>query len=272
MVMIRKNRQITYEDFGYDRTFLSKKAKENLKKLEQKIEKEEKEQRKRFEIQEKLRLKKLGGKSEYEFCLDKLIELAQIHQSEQNFQVSAGQLGFPSTLQGGVDAFIFLTKYVQRYGGIAKVEKLSDNINLEIVGVNVKNLIKCKNKWKENESKSLQDTEKVKYIEKGEKCYLVGVTDKEIGIGKINTRKCKLLKCLFNPFGVAKLIDVAFGNIQLLKDRTNPDLWDEYLGEGRRVSIIKTTAKEIQRILSRYKSKRRLKFHIKDRKIWLEII
>lgn len=34
MVIIRKNRQITYEDFGYDRDLLSKRAKRNLKELE----------------------------------------------------------------------------------------------------------------------------------------------------------------------------------------------------------------------------------------------
>lgn len=111
--------------------------------------------------------------------------------------------------------------------------------------------------------------EEFKYLEEGRKCYLK-IEDKQIEIGKISTRKCKLLKCLFKPFGKAKTIDIVFGDIQLPKDRNNQRLWSEYLGRSNKETIIRTTGKEIQRTLSQKRSKRSLIFHVKNREVWLE--
>lgn len=111
----------------------------------------------------------------------------------------------------------------------------------------------------------------MKYLEKETKCYLSGATKKEIEIGRINTRKCKLFKSLFNPLGIAKTIDTVFGDIQLPKDGRNQEIWNEYLGKRGKESIIRNTWKEIQRILSKHNSKKNLILHLKNRKVWLDI-
>jgi hypothetical protein len=112
---------------------------------------------------------------------------------------------------------------------------------------------------------------KLQYVTKENVCY-IKTQDKEIKIGKVTTRKCKLLKCLFEPIGTAKTIDTVFGDIQMSKDANNQRLWDGYLGKRIKISIIRTTGKEIQRIFSKNKIKTKIIFHIKDKMIWMEII
>lgn len=133
-------------------------------------------------------------------------------------------------------------------------------------------------KVKEELTKKIQEKEffneklkeEIKFTTKENACYLKE-GDKEIKIGKLNTRKCKLLECLFNPLGTAKTVDVVCGDIHLNKDNQNRELYDEYGGKTKKESIIRTTGKEIQRILSSKKSKYSLAFHIQDRRVWLTI-
>ena len=66
----------------------------------------------------------------------------------------------------------------------------------------------------------------VKYITKDNLCFLQ-INNREIKIGNANSRKCKLLKCLMNPFGIAKTVEIIFGEIQLPKDKNNQNLWSE---------------------------------------------
>ena len=110
---------------------------------------------------------------------------------------------------------------------------------------------------------------RLKYIEEEGKCFLEE-NNKKMLIGKTNSRKCRLLNCLFDQFGVARTLDVVFGNIQLPKDRKHSGLWNDYLGRRQRETIIRTTGKEIQRIISKNKLKKGLEFHVKDNMVWLE--
>lgn len=115
--------------------------------------------------------------------------------------------------------------------------------------------------------------ENLKYLGKEKDCYLE-IKKKKIKIGKTNTRKCKLLKCLLSDApGVARTLDIVFGDIQIPKDRGDSTVWDEYLGRNKKKSIIINTTKEIKRIINNTKDKPKnhLIFHIKNNRIWVEL-
>ena len=112
----------------------------------------------------------------------------------------------------------------------------------------------------------------LQYIEEENYCFLK-TSDKTVKIGKASTRKCRLLKSLLYPrIGTAKTIETVLEEIQLLKDRNNRELWNEYLEKGKKEQIIRTTAKEIQRILNQKRLREKLVFHIQNRKVWIEIL
>ena len=123
-------------------------------------------------------------------------------------------------------------------------------------------------------TKLLKDTpprlKNIKYYTKKNLCYL-RISDKDVKIGKTNTRKCKLLESLSVYVGVAKSIDVVFGDIQLVKDRGNTLLWNGYLSKENRKIIITNTIKEIQRRLAQEGLAGKLKFHRANNLIWIDI-
>ena len=110
----------------------------------------------------------------------------------------------------------------------------------------------------------------IECMEENKRCFLREGKDR-VEIGGIGTRKCKLLKCLLNS--PAKIIDVVLGDIEIPRDRENPMLWNAYLGGSRKESIIRGTGKEIQRAINNAenKIKTHLIFHVKDKKVWIEL-
>jgi hypothetical protein len=70
----------------------------------------------------------------------------------------------------------------------------------------------------------------------------------KIPVGKVGTRKYRLLATLMNPLGVAKTVDSVFEAIRLLKDESDGRLRDDYLSQTRKLERIEFTIKELQKI------------------------
>lgn len=102
------------------------------------------------------------------------------------------------------------------------------------------------------------------------------LSGEEIEIGKADTGKYRLLQSLCEPeFGMAKTIEGAFEAIKLERYFTKGSLRDPYLVRGKKIEIIKSQFKEIQRTISEYRRENgiknlRLKMKIDTQKVWLE--
>ncbi len=70
---------------------------------------------------------------------------------------------------------------------------------------------------------------------------------KKIPIGKIKTRKFRLLKILIDPVGTARTVDSVFEEIKLPRDEKDGRLNDSYLSHKRKLEIIQNTLKELQK-------------------------
>jgi hypothetical protein len=70
----------------------------------------------------------------------------------------------------------------------------------------------------------------------------------KIEIGKVDTKKYRLLACLLNIPETAKTTDSVFEAIKKSKDESDPNLNDAYLSSNRKLELIKYTMKELQKI------------------------
>lgn len=70
----------------------------------------------------------------------------------------------------------------------------------------------------------------------------------KIPVGKVGTRKYRLLTALIDPIGVAKAIDAVFDAIRISKDDSDGRLRDDYLSTSRKMEIIEFAIKELQKI------------------------
>jgi len=163
----------------------------------------------------------------------------------------------------------FISRAIMMPGATPKANTRSDYFYLMVYNTDKLTSLLYSIKTTKNVNQKRIESKKVKYITEEGHCYLK-TSKKNIKIGKINTRKCKLLQCLSSPLGIAQTIDTVFGKIQLPKDEQNKELWSEYLGRGKKEPIIKTTGKEIQRILSKKKAGVSLSLHVENRMAWIE--
>lgn len=67
-------------------------------------------------------------------------------------------------------------------------------------------------------------------------------------VGKVDTRKYRLLSVLWEPLGVARAIDVVFEAVKDPKDNSDGRLKDRYTAPARQREIIDYTMKELQKI------------------------
>ncbi|MFA5358637.1 MAG: hypothetical protein WC310_02320 [Patescibacteria group bacterium] len=99
-------------------------------------------------------------------------------------------------------------------------------------------------------------------------CYL-NIDSRNIKVAKYNTRQGRLIKRLWDYFGLATSTNEIINIIQEPKDQKNGLLTDDY-NEWQKIEKIKTTIKEIQRTLKRNGLNKRFSFHVKGRKVWVE--
>lgn len=78
--------------------------------------------------------------------------------------------------------------------------------------------------------------------------YLV-IDGVQIAIGKIGTRKYRLIKCLCDPFGVQKKLDTVFDAVRLAKDDRDGYLNNPLTRMHRKITIIENTFGEVQEML-----------------------
>ncbi len=67
---------------------------------------------------------------------------------------------------------------------------------------------------------------------------------KKIGISRITSNPYKLLRFLIDPFGTARTIDATYKILTKRKNETT----DEYLGLNRKITAIRNTIKELQKV------------------------
>lgn len=72
------------------------------------------------------------------------------------------------------------------------------------------------------------------------------IDNNKIEVGKIGTRKFRLLESLCDPFGLGKTIDSVFDNIRLDKDSLNPSISGSHTAHVAKLVIIESTFGEIQ--------------------------
>ncbi len=70
---------------------------------------------------------------------------------------------------------------------------------------------------------------------------------KRILIGKIKTRKFRLLNAFIDQIETARTVDSVFEKIRLSRDKKDSRLNDSYLSHKRKLEIIKNTLKELQK-------------------------
>lgn len=86
-------------------------------------------------------------------------------------------------------------------------------------------------------------------FKEGKKGYLrFYKTGPKILLGKVETRKYKLMETLSHPFGTPKTVDSVFEAIRTTKDRIDGYLTDAYHSNRRKLEIINYTLKELQKI------------------------
>jgi hypothetical protein len=132
-----------------------------------------------------------------------------------------------------------------------------DNITKAQIMIFPSDFMPRKNKISFNKvDKTIKNNDiKINLLEKDKKGYVKISTknknDEFILIGKIMTRKFKLLKVLMDPsdiIGLFKNVDVVFNAIRLLKDKNNSKLNDPKTKVNEQMSIIGYTITEIQKI------------------------
>jgi len=70
----------------------------------------------------------------------------------------------------------------------------------------------------------------------------------KIEIGKVGTRKYRLLVCLLDTLKSARTVDSVFEAIKISKDKSDTYLSDPYISPSRKLAIIQNTMKELQKI------------------------
>ena len=70
----------------------------------------------------------------------------------------------------------------------------------------------------------------------------------KIPVGKVGTRKYRLLATLIEPLGVAKTVDSVFDAIRLSRDESDGSLRDDYFSQTPKLERIEFTIKELQKI------------------------
>lgn len=118
---------------------IERKQKEYAEQQDKILERIRKEQLEELERLERLRIQRLGNKSEFEYCIDRLIQLSAINENQEKIQVSAYNLGFSATIGGTIECHNFLNK-LKEYGCFENVERLSDNKTLAIFKPNIEKL------------------------------------------------------------------------------------------------------------------------------------
>ena len=93
--------------------------------------------------------------------------------------------------------------------------------------------------------------------------------NKRIKIGKVSTRKYRLLKYL-HPFGTTRTVDSVFDAIRTSKDKENSLLQDEATAGTERKRIIDGTRKEIYRMLAENKLRGILKIQMRQNRVKIE--
>lgn len=74
-----------------------------------------------------------------------------------------------------------------------------------------------------------------------------GKFGKKKKIGQLKSRPFRLLQCLLEPLGVAKMVDSVFEAIRLPKDKEDSRLNSWSTAQTRQVEIIRNTIKELQK-------------------------
>ncbi len=93
----------------------------------------------------------------------------------------------------------------------------------------------------------------------------------KIKIGKADGQPFRLMQCLTEPFGIAKVIDTVYEAIRESKDKRRSDPYTGRFDKLQKLRVIQNTIKEVQK---GQKLKGKLKFRFDDvkSKIWLEYI
>ncbi len=94
---------------------------------------------------------------------------------------------------------------------------------------------------------------------------------KKVPVGKIKTRKFRLLDALIDPIETARTVDSVFEKIKLPRDERDGRLNDSYLSHKRKLEIIRNTLKELQKE-DGLKGKIRIEYVNNKRSILLRLI
>lgn len=92
----------------------------------------------------------------------------------------------------------------------------------------------------------------------------------KIPVGNTGKRKYKLLECLIDPLGTAKMVDEVFNGIKLARDDKNAALKDPYLANSKKLDVIQYTIKELQKIKG-LKGKISLGIGLNRKSVWLRL-
>ncbi len=109
------------------------------------------------------------------------------------------------------------------------------------------------------------------YVEEGKIGYLK-IGKKKIRIAGKNTRRCKLLKYLWDPNYVGSILTIesVFDGVRMLKDAGNPSLGNLNTKDSEKKKILRNTFKEIARILKQH-NVRIFKFGINNKSCSLKL-
>lgn len=89
-------------------------------------------------------------------------------------------------------------------------------------------------------------------------------TGKKVKISRITSQPYRLLKCLIEPFGIAKSVNTVFESLPRAKD-----VGDDYLKTSKRIEKILFTIKELQKI-PEFRDELKIQIDKTRKLVWLE--